>query len=198
MDFTYQEIIGTVAFLISLVGSVIYIVSILKGQTKPHLYTWLVFGILTSIAFFAQIHEHAGPGVWTTGMTAFSCIVTAILALKYGTKDIHRTDKISLAVSLLAIIPWMMMHDPLWSVVMISLIDCVAMIPTLRKSWNKPYEENVTTYAIANVKTILSVIALTNINMTTVLYPVAITLVNFVLIFLCLWRRRILGTQNNT
>ena len=193
MDFTFQEIIGAVAFLIGLVGSVLYIVTILQHKTKPHLYTWLVFGILTSIAFLAQVHEHAGPGVWTTGMTAFSCIVTALLALKYGTKDIHKTDKIALAVSLVSILPWLVMDDPLWSVVLISLIDCVAMIPTLRKSWNKPNEENITTYGIANLKTVLSLVALTNFNLTTVLYPVAITLVNFALIFLCLWRRRILA-----
>lgn len=198
MDFTFQEIIGAVAFLIGLVGSVLYVVTILQHKTKPHLYTWLVFGILTSIAFLAQVHEHAGPGVWTTGMTAASCIFTALLAFKYGTKDIHPTDKISLAVSLLAIIPWLMMDDPLWSVVMVSLIDCVAMVPTLRKSWHKPYEENMTTYAIANVKTVLSLIALTTLNLTTVLYPVAITLVNFALIFLCLWRRRVMAENSQT
>lgn len=62
IDISYQEILGAIAFLISIVGTVVYIRSILKGDTKPHLYTWIVFSILTCIAFFAQISDNAGPG----------------------------------------------------------------------------------------------------------------------------------------
>ncbi|MFA7275386.1 MAG: hypothetical protein WC043_01130 [Pseudobdellovibrionaceae bacterium] len=195
VELTYQEIIGGIAFLISLVGSLIYIKSILKGETTPHLFTWIIFGILTTIAFLAQIHDHGGPGAWSMGITALSCISIAVLSLKYGEKIFTLSDKIAFGASLTAILPWLLTDDPLGSVVLISLIDTVAMFPTLRKSWNKPYGENLTTYGIANVKTILSLAALTNLTLTTTLYPVAITLVNTGLIILCLWRRKALETN---
>lgn len=195
---THQEIIGAIAFLIGLSGTVIYIRSILIRKTKPHLYTWMVFSILTTIAFLAQIYDHGGPGSWTTGMTAFSCICIAILAIKFGTKDVHKSDKFSLFFSLSAIIPWFITKDPLLSVIMISLIDSVAMVPTLRKSWNNPHDENLTSYVIANIKTILSVAALTNLTLVTTLYPIAIIIVNFALIFLCLWRRKVLMPPPHT
>ena len=60
------EFIGAVAFSISVLGSAIYIRSILKRETKPHFYTWLVFGIITTIAFFAQLYDRGGQvlGRW--------------------------------------------------------------------------------------------------------------------------------------
>ena len=124
------------------------------------------------------------------GVTALACVIIAILALKYGEQDIKKSDKLALIASFSAILPWMMTNDPFWSVILISLIDTIAMFPTLRKSWYKPYDENLFSYVIANTKYLLSLAALTNLTVTTTLYPITTALVNTSLIFLCVWRRR--------
>jgi len=190
MDISYQEILGAVAFAISLWGTFIYIRSILRGNTKPHLYTWIVFSILTCIAFIAQISDNAGPGAWMMGATALSCFTTALLSIKYGEKTRTKSDKIALFASLSAIIPWLMTKDPLLSVIIISLIDGIAMFPTIRKSWNKPYQENLPTYWIANLKNVIALFALTNFSMVTSLYMVSIMVVNTILIAVCVYRRK--------
>ncbi len=132
---------GLVALGISLSGSTIYIASIFRGQTKPHFYTHLIWGIITVIAFFAQLHDHAGPGSWTTGITALACLLQAGLALKYGEKNITRSDQAALLVSLLAVASWVVTKDPLISVILASIINAVAFYPTFRKSWQKPWQE---------------------------------------------------------
>jgi hypothetical protein len=192
-EISYQEILGFLAFIMSLIGTVVYIRSILNGQTKPHLYTWLVFAILTCIAFFAQLSDHAGPGAWMMGATTLSCLATAILSIKFGTRDKTKSDKIALIASVSAIIPWLLTKDALLSVIMISLIDGVAMVPTLRKSWNNPHQENLPTYWIANFKNVLSLFALTHFSVTTSLYLFSILVVNMALIVVCLYRRKVLG-----
>ena len=186
---TSQEIIGAIAFLIRSIAGIIYIVSILKGQTKPHFFTWLVFTILTVIAYLAQVSDNAGPGSWMMGVTALSCLINTFLAIPYGEREITRGDKWALATSLFAMAPWLLTHDPLGSVILVSLIDAVAMFPTLRKSWMKPYEENLTFHGMATFNVFLSLFALTHISLTTILYPLAILLVNMALIVLCLVRR---------
>jgi hypothetical protein len=190
IDISYQEILGSIAFVISLWGTFIYIRSILRGNTKPHLYTWIVFSILTCIAFIAQISDNAGPGAWMMGATAMSCFTTALLSIKYGEKARTKSDKIALFASLSAIIPWLMTKDPLLSVIMISLIDGIAMFPTIRKSWHKPYQENLPTYWIANLKNVIALFALTNFSMITSLYMISIMLVNTILIAVCVYRRK--------
>lgn len=197
-DFTYQEVLGAIASIISIWGSVIYIRSILIGDTHPHLYTWLVFSILTGIAFIAQIVDNAGPGSWMMGFTFLSCSSIALLSLKYGEQTKTKSDKIALSFSLFAIVPWLLTKDPLLSVIMISLIDGVAMIPTIRKSWNKPYQENLTSFYIANFKNVIALIALTNFTLVTTLYMFSIMLANTTLIGVCHYRRKILPKSQST
>jgi hypothetical protein len=196
-DISYQEILGAIAFVISLWGTFVYIRSILTGETKPHLYTWLVFSILTCIAFIAQLSDNAGPGAWMVGVTALSCIATTLLSIKFGEKTRTTSDKIALIASLSAIIPWLMTKDPLLSVIMVSLIDVIAMFPTIRKSWNKPYEENLPSYWISNLKCIIALFALTNFSIVTSLYLIAIMIANTALIAVCVYRQRIIGINTN-
>ena len=192
MDLTFQDSIGALAFLIRAVASGIYIVSILKGDTKPHLYTWLVFTLLTAIAFLAQIQDGGGMGIWTTGLAILVSIINSLLALSYGEKNITKSDKLALIAATTSILPWLLTQNPLGSVILVSLIDTIAMYPTFRKSWSKPQEENLTSYFLVGLAFLLSTLALTHISVTTFLYPIAIAFINLSLIFLCLWRRHVL------
>jgi hypothetical protein len=187
---------GIAALLISLWGSALYIRSILRGETKPHLYTHLAWGIITAIAFFAQLHDHAGPGAWAIGVTAAACLSQAALALKYGEKDITPRDHIALGISLLAILSWVVTQDPLLSVILACVVDLVAYYPTFRKSWRKPWDENLTAYNIANVKLALSLVALTNVTLVTTLYPAVGLGANLVFVAVCLLRRKTLAPVN--
>ncbi len=195
MDFSNPEIIGFAAVALGIVSQGIYLVSIFQGKTKPHLFTWLVWTIISGIGYAAQVHDNAGPGAWVMGLTCLCSAYTAILCLKYGEKTFTRGDKIALCSSLFAILPWMMTEDPLGSVILISIIDVVAFYPTIRKSWMKPDEENLTSYNLASGKLIISVFAMTNLTVTTALYPVAIVFINTVFVVMCLVRRKKLQPQ---
>ena len=189
MDF-YHQIFGVASFCIGLWGSTVYIASIFKGETKPHVYTHLVWGIISGVAFAAQVYDHAGAGSWAIGLTAAACLFQALLALKYGEKNITPTDKIALLTALAAIAAWVITKDPLLSVVLASIIDVVAFYPTFRKSWSKPWEENLSAYNIANVKLGLSVVAIGNFTLVTALFPVFCLVVNALFVVVCLWRRQ--------
>ncbi len=186
---TYQEIFGLAAFLIGLWGTTVYILSIFRGETRPHFYTHLVWGLVTLIAFLGQLADHAGPGAWALGITAAACLFQATLALKWGEKNITRGDKLSLVAAFVAVVPWVLTDDPLLSVVLASIISCVAFYPTIRKSWTKPSEENLAAYMIANVKLGLSLVALTNFTVTTLVYPVSSIVINTAFVVLCVYRR---------
>jgi hypothetical protein len=182
----YQSILALIAVAIGIAGYAVYIRSILKGQTKPHFYTHLIWAIISSIAFAAQLHDHGGPGAWVMGLTAAACLSQALLALRYGEKNITRGDKIALFVSLSAILPWVLTKNPIGSVILICLIDVVAFYPTFRKSIRKPWEENLTSYNFANLKMFLSILALTNMTWVTVLYPAVVIGVNMTFVLMCL------------
>lgn len=125
-----------------------------------------------------------------TGTTSFSAIYVTILSFKYGERTITKLDRLCLFGALSAIIPWLLMKDPLLSVLLVTFIDCVAYIPTIRKSWNKPDDEHLATYYLGIIKYSLSIYALVHISWVTAFYPIAIVLANLTLICVCVARRR--------
>ena len=62
-----REILGIIAIIISAASDLFYIVSVLRGDSKPHVFTWIIWSIVASIVFIAQISHNAGPGAWVTG-----------------------------------------------------------------------------------------------------------------------------------
>jgi hypothetical protein len=192
----YNEIYGFIALAISIAGSSVYISSILRGNTKPHIYTHLVWGIVTTIAFLAQLQGNAGPGSWAIGATAAACLTQAALALKYGEKDITRSDKIALAASLATVAAWLCAEDALLSVILASVVDVIAFYPTFRKSWRKPWQENLASYNIANLKLALSLVALTQFTPVTALYPLAGFTINLIFVISCLARRSYMARRS--
>ena len=176
----------------------IYIASILRKKTKPHLYTWLIWTLLPAIGFFAQHHDKAGPGAWASGAGAIASFVIVCLALKYGEKRKTNSDRLAFIISLLAVVPWIVTKDPLGSVVLISLIDLIAFYPTFRKSWSKPSEENLVNYTISALAMTISIFAMENFSLTTLLYPFAFVTGNFSFVLFCLWRRyRLRGREKS-
>ena len=109
----YKIILGILAIAISLIAYIPYFRDIFKGKTKPHAYTWLIWFILTAIAFAGQLIEGAGAGAWATGAVSAASLAIFILALKKGEKNITVSDKFSLFGSFCALLLWFLTNDPL-------------------------------------------------------------------------------------
>ena len=79
-----KEAFGLVAFAAAAVGTIPYIYSIIKGKTRPHFFTWLVWAILTVMIFIIQLTQGAGPGAWHMGMTALTFNNMVVVPIRTG------------------------------------------------------------------------------------------------------------------
>lgn len=102
----YKDILGITTVVIAFVSYVPYFRDIFSGRTKPHAFSWLVWGVLTGIAFFGQIADNAGPGAWVMGFTALICFLIFLAALIRGEKDIVLVDWLSLLGTGIALVFW--------------------------------------------------------------------------------------------
>lgn len=188
------HILGGAAVVIGLLGYLPYFYSLWRGQTRPHVFSWFIWGLLTGIAFFAQHTAGAGAGGWVTGFTAVICLLIAAVALKRGEKTITRSDWASFIVALLCLPLWHYTTDAFYAIVLISAIDALGFWPTFRKSWDKPYEEQPLTYIASLLKFVVALFALQSLNWTSALYPVSIVLLNGLFIVMIYTRRHMLKT----
>ena len=184
-------ILGIIAVIIGLLGYVFYIRGIIKGEVKPHAFTWSVWGVLTSIAFIAQVVEGGGPGAWVTGVTALMSFVFALIGLGASSRAyIVKSDWIFFISALITIPIWLLTGNPLWSVIIITVIDVVAFAPTFRKAFKHPNTENIWTYLLSGIKFIFGIWALESFTLTTVLYPASLIVANGAFVIMVLWRTR--------
>lgn len=174
----------------TLTGYYFYFRDIFAHKTKPHAYSWLVWVLLTTIAFAGQLHDSGGVGSYVTGVTTAVSFVIFFLAVKQGEKDITRSDRINLAAALLAIVPWLIIGNPVFSVILISIIDFLGFLPTIRKSWHKPHEETLIHYVLAGLKFVLAIIALENYTISTWFYPATLVAANLFFVAMLVTRRK--------
>lgn len=186
-------IIAVISILMTLIGYSYYFRDIFAGKTKPHAFSWLVWASLTAIAFAGQMSENAGPGAWITGLTACISFVIFGLAIKKGEKNITLSDKLNLAGAFIALAVWPFTKDPLLSIIIITVVDFLGFIPTIRKSFQKPYEETLIHYIFAGLKFVLAIIALENYSLTTWLYPASLVAANLLFVPMLVIRRKQLG-----
>lgn len=189
----YKVLIALVSVAMTLAGYYYYFRDIFAGKTKPHAFSWLVWSSLTAIAFAGQVSEDAGPGAWVTGVTALVSFFIFILATKKGEKNITKSDKLNLFGALIALALWFLTSDPLSAIILITIVDFLGFLPTIRKSYSKPYEETLATYLLSGLKFLLAILALNNYSLTTWLYPASLVLANLFFVLMLVFRRKKLG-----
>lgn len=176
-----KEALGLITVILAIIGHFPYIIDTIKRKTKPHVFTWLVWGIVTILVFIGQWQKGAGSGAWATGVTGLITLTIAILSIKNGTKDITKSDKLLFVVALLSIIPWFLAKDPTFSIIMLTFVDLLAFIPTVRKTIKDPTSETLFTYALNIFRHSLTIIAIANYNLATYLYPTYLLAINIIM-----------------
>lgn len=190
MPYDYHIFLTVIAFIFGAISYVPYFRDIARGKTKPHLFSWLIFAILSSIIFAAQLIKGGGIGAWVAGFTAFVCLVIAVVSFWRGEKNIAALDWWCLIGALAGIVLWTITSDPLFAVIIVTLVDIIAYIPTARKSYIKPYEETISTWVLNTFKWFISIGGLQSVTLTTVFFPAVIVPTNILFITMLLVRRR--------
>jgi hypothetical protein len=186
----YKVILSSLAVLIALISYIPYFRNIFLGRTKPHAFSWLVWSVLTGIAFAAQVVEKGGAGAWVTGFTAVACFTIFVFALFRGKRRFPLFDWLCLLAAFAGIALWVYTDNPAIAVVIVTLTDALAFAPTFRKGYQKPFEETASTFALSSLKFLIALFALESYSLATWLYPASLVLMNGAFVVMLLIRRK--------
>lgn len=190
MPVDYKSILGITATVLGFIGYFPYVRDTIRGTTRPHVFSWFVWGIMETIAFFAQIAEGARAGAWATGTSAVIMFFIIGLALTHADKQIRPFDWVALSGAIIGILLWRLTNSPLLAIISVTIADAFAFIPTFRKAYYKPNEETVIEYVFSALKWIVSLPALGAFNLTTALYPASLIVTNSAFVVMALIRRK--------
>lgn len=185
-----KAIFGFAALVLGVIPFFPYLRDIFAGKTKPHLYSWLVWSVLQTTGVVAMVLGGAGYGAMGLGFNAIFVFVVLALSFKFGTKNITLFDTFCFIGALAAVAAWIVEKNPLYSVVLVTLIDFVAFLPTYRKSYVEPYTETPLSYALWALSDVCGVAALASYSVVTTLYVASLIATNALCVAIILLRRR--------
>ncbi|MES2416146.1 MAG: hypothetical protein V4504_00365 [Patescibacteria group bacterium] len=193
MDFIFEHI-GFIAGALSFFAYLVYIFSILKKETRPSRSTWWILTFVGTIIIWSSYILGARENLWIQGSYVLGPLIIAILSLKYGEgSGFSKLDKICFAGALVSCLGWIIFNSPLIAFLGSIIVDFIGLLPTIKKSFYKPEEEDPNAWLIETTASILSMLAVTvwfTLDQKDWIYALYLFLVNFSITFL-LWRKRI-------
>lgn len=182
------EFFGYTSGILMILSVIPYIRSILKGNTKPHRMTFLIWTILILIAFFSQLAKGASWSLLLTAGDGIAVLITFILSINFGVGGLEKMDIISLCGVGVSLILWYFTKEPAIVLFLIILIDLIGLNLTIIKTWKNPETENWVAWAMCGVGGFLGVLSVGNLNFILLAYPVYICLANSIMAIIVLIR----------
>ena len=185
-----REFLGIFTVVLAFIGYMPYLRDTFEGKTKPHLISWFLWTLVSFIAFGLQWSKGAGAGSYANFAMGLICFTLFLASFKNGTKQIKSLDILFFAMAVLATILWLVIDMPVWSIVLVVLIDVFSFVPTFVKSWSKPWQETFSTWILNTVRQGLILLSLQEINIVTALFPLYALIANSLFCTLLIIRRK--------
>jgi len=179
----------------ALVAYVIYIALIVKNKIKPHGITYLVWAIILGLNFVIQLTSGVGLGSILLGCNFFGCFLIFLLCYKKGYINYDKLDWLCFGLAILAVILWLISKTPIYSVILSCVIDFLALLPSFRKSFSKPWDDSPIAYWTSALEYLASLPSYNVFSVITLLYPVCIITLDFSYSILIAIRRLMLKTK---
>ena len=188
---SYKPWLGMLASALTVLAYAPYLLAIARQRVQPHVFTWMIWGTATLLAFAATLQEGGGSGAWVIGLSAaISFMVAALAYVKRADVKISPLD-VAFFIGALAAVPlWFWTNDPLSAVLLLTLIELLGFAPTFRKAWHAPYSESISFLLLLTLRNVLILAALEQVSLSTTLFPAAAGVACLALVAMMIWRRQ--------
>lgn len=189
--YDFKNILGIVATILVFIGYVPYLRDVIKGKTKPHLYSWFLWALVTVIAFALQFSGGAGSGSFVTLAAALMCLVVITLGFIQKSKiKVVKMDTVFLILAFISLGLWLIAKQPILSAILATVVDLFGFAPTIRKSWDNPHSETLSFYYLNSLRFGLAVVALQKYSIVTAFYPISWLIANGLFAAMLVIRRK--------
>ena len=188
---TLIALAGIAAAVLSLIDPVPYIRDILRGKTRPHRGTWLIWTVLGATAFASQFADGATWSLTLVGVQTASMTMVLLLSIRVGVGGASRADLSLIALAGLGIVGWAVSSEPVVATLFVVVADMIGVLMMLPKTWRDPWSETTPTYVLASASGLCGAVAVGEIDASLLLYPSYFVVGNGAIAAVILHRRSI-------
>jgi hypothetical protein len=182
-------VLGVAAAVIGLADMAPYVRDTVRGTTRPHCGTWLIW---TALAVVVSLSQHADGGSWSVAMAVAQAVTNAVvlaLAIRLGSSRVSALQGTLIALAGAGVAGWLLADDPLVATACVVAADLIAAGMMVPKAWRDPGSETLSTFAWASLAGALGAAAVGAPEPSLLVYPAYYCLVNGGLALLIVGRR---------
>ncbi len=179
-----QFVFGLLGSVFTILCFVPYIITILQGKTKPNRATWWVWGLNGSVLCLGNLAAGADYTMLPLIGAVAAQLCISILSIKHGEGGWNRFDRRCLIASGISFILWRILNYDLIAIVLPLLIDVIAALPTLKKSYYEPETEDLLTYILYTIGGFFTVLAVGEWSFAVAITPIYVLVINAVIVLI--------------
>ena len=146
--------------LLVIIGPITYIVSIVKGKTRPHRMTRFILAFVLTLNFVSILAAKGNLGAQVfAGITFLQALIIFFMSLWRGMGGTSKFDWTCLVIAALGIAGWKITGNPIVGVWFSVLADLSAYLPAFVKTWKHPHTESPWYYLLSGLAAFFSLIA---------------------------------------
>ncbi len=188
-------LLGVLAGLVGVFDTVPYLRDVMRGSTRPHRGTWLIWSALAVVVCLAQWADGAS---WSLIMLLTQAVLTTAVfavAIVHGQGGTTIIELVLIAVAGAGVAGWLLSGEPLVATVCVVAADLIAAAMMVPKTYHDPGSETLATFVYASIGGALAAGAVgvaDNAGATLLLYPIYYCLANGAIAVLIHHRRTVL------
>lgn len=172
---TLRTVAAVIAAVISFIAHPLYIRAILKKETKPHLFTWMVSSLIAGISIFLFYEAEGGEPIYMLIGDFIGLSAIAILAIFMGNgKGKDWWDWSCLVGAFVSIGIYTTYGNALIAFVAVLCAEALGLVPTIRKTYSNPEQEDFLAWSFTCVGNALNLLAVNWKNPADMVYVLAI------------------------
>lgn len=184
--------LGVLAGLVGVADTLPYVRDTLRGVTRPHRGTWLIWGVLGVVVCLSQRADGASWSLVMAGSQAVLTVIIFLLAIRRGEGGVSRVDALMIAVAAGGVSGWLLADEPIVATLCVVAADLIGVALMIPKTYRDPDSETLVTFALASVAGILAAAAVATPDASLLLYPAYYCLANGAIALLIVRRRAVI------
>jgi hypothetical protein len=184
--------LGVLAGLAGIADTIPYVRDIVRGTTRPHRGTWLIWGVLAIVVFLSQRADGASWSLIMAGSQALLTSVVFLLAIRHGEGGMSAPDVALIAMAGGGVIGWIVADEPAVAIAGVIVADLIATLMMTSKTYRDPASETLATFAFASLGGALGAGAVGALDPSLLAYPIYYCLANAAIALLIYSRRGVL------
>jgi hypothetical protein len=184
-------VLGVLAGVIGVADTVPYVRDTLRGSTRPHRGTWLIWGVLAIVVCLSQRADGAS---WSLILAASQAVLTSVifvLAICRGQGGASATELVMIAVAGAGVIGWILADEPIVATACVVAADLIGTAMMMPKTYRDPESETLVTFALASLAGALAAGAVGVLDVSLLLYPIYYCVANAAVALVIHQRRRV-------